>query len=295
MALGAPRPRFDPGLAIALRQQLEEGLGAVAEELSEPLWVSKRDLGQVHACEGYHQAEKQERFAWNARTAEGTVVHRALQLSISARPEVPALALVDRALESLRADETRTSLRPWLLTVGELELAEVRARAAHTVVTFRECWPPLLPAWQPRTETLIGADVCEGRVMLRGRADLVLGVARGDEARSLIVDLKTGRPHPGHADDLRFYALVQTLRVGVPPFRVASYYLDTAMFQAEDVTPEVLGIAARRTVDGVLRLARLYLGEPPELSPGTVCGWCRERATCPAVDDVAVVADVEPA
>ena len=295
MALGAPRPRFDPGLATELRQQLEDGLATVAEELSEPLWVSKRDLGQVHACEGYHQAEKQERFAWNARTAEGTVVHRALQLSISARPEVPALALVDRALDSLRVDETRTSLRPWLLAADELELAEVRARAAETVVTFRECWPPLLPAWQPRTETLIGADVCEGRVVLRGRADLVLGVARGDEARSLIVDLKTGRPRAGHADDLRFYALVQTLKVGVPPFRVASYYLDTATFQAEDVTAEVLGIAVRRAVDGVLRLVRLGLGKPAELSPGPVCAWCRDRTTCPAVDAAAPLADDEPA
>ena len=294
MALGAPRPRFDPDLALTLREDLEDRLAAVAEALSEPLWVSKRDLAQVHACEGHHQAEKEERFAWSARTAEGTVVHRALQLSMSARPEVPALALVDRALDSLRADETRTSLAPWLAGVDELELAEVRARAAHTVVSFRECWPPLRPAWQPRTEAPIGAEVCDGRIILRGRPDLVLGVARGDEARSLIVDLKTGRPRSSHADDLRFYALVQTLRVGVPPFRVASYYLDTATFQAEDVDAEVLAIAVGRTVDGVMRLVRLQAGEPPRLAPGPTCAWCRARATCPAAEKAGAVDDVEP-
>ena len=117
--------------------------------------------------------------------------------------------------------------------------------------------------------------------MLWGKVDLVLGVARGDEARSLIVDLKTGRSYPGHLDDLRFYALVQTLRIGVPPFRVASYYLDTATFHAEDVTAEMLAVAVRRTVDGAVKMARLLdPATPAALSPGPTCTWCTLRTTC---------------
>jgi hypothetical protein len=116
--------------------------------------------------------------------------------------------------------------------------------------------------------------------MLRGKVDLVLGQARGDEARALVVDLKTGRPYPSHLDDLRFYALVQTLRVGVPPFRVASYYLDTASFHVEDVTADTLAIAVRRTVDGVRKLVELRAGRAPTITPGPACSWCRLATSC---------------
>ncbi len=158
------------------------------------------------------------------------MVHKAIELSISSRTEAVALDLVDHAMASLADDTRRSSPRPWLLTATPLELADLRGRAHDTVVKFQECWPRLQAAWAPRTETGIGAELCGSRIVLWGRVDLVLGVARGDEARALIVDLKTGRSYPNHLDDLRFYALVQTLRIGVPPFRVASYYLDTATF-----------------------------------------------------------------
>lgn len=283
MSLGADRPRFPPSLGADLRSDMEDALAPIVRDLVEPLWVTKRGLGQVHACEGHYRAELQEPFGWNRRNAEGTVVHKALELSVSARSEIAPLDLVDRALDTLMADEHRTSPRPWLLEAAELDVAELRARVNDTVVKFRECWPPLAAAWAPRTETGIGADLCGDRVVLRGRVDLVLGVARGDEARSLVVDLKTGRGHPAHADDLRFYALVQTLRVGVPPFRVASYYLDTATFHAEDVTLETLETALRRTVDGAAKMARLL--DPSAaagLSAGPTCGWCGLRPGCPA-------------
>ena len=285
MSLGQDRPRFSPDVAAGLRRQLEEALGPVGGALGEPLWVTKRTLGQVHSCEGYYRSEQDEPFGWNSRNAEGTVVHRALELAISARGDPAPLDLVDRALESLAADEHRTSLRPWLMAADELDVAELRARVNDTVVKFRECWPPLAPAWSPRTETSIGADLCSGRIVLRGRVDLVLGIARGDEARCLIVDLKTGRANPSHVEDLRFYALVQTLRVGVPPFRVASYYLDTASFHAEDVDLDTLEAAVRRTIDGVTKLARLAdKAETATLTPGPTCGWCGLAPSCPAAD-----------
>jgi len=281
MALGQPRPRFDPDLGAALRNRLERALAPVAEGLGdEQLWVGKHDLSQVHTCEGHHRAEK-DTFGWNARTAAGTVVHKALELAVSARGDPLPLDLVDHAMTALGADERARSPGAWLRAAPELELAELRGRANEVVAKFLECWPPLLPAWSPRTETGIGADLCAGRIVLWGKVDLALGRANGTEARVLLVDLKTGRSHPGHLDDLRFYALVQALRVGVPPFRVSSYYLDTATFHVEDVTADVLEIGVRRAVDGIVKLARLR--DPSEvatLSPGPACGWCAAGQTC---------------
>jgi hypothetical protein len=116
---------------------------------------------------------------------------------------------------------------------------------------------------------------------MHGKVDLALGLPRGDEARELFVDLKTGRGHPGHLDDLRFYALLQCLRSGVPPFRVASYYLDTATFHHEDVTAETLEIALSRTADGVRKLCELRLEHRgPTITPGPTCSYCRLNTTC---------------
>ena len=280
MARGRPRPRFERDLAMRLRADLEEAVAPLLGEGQEALWVTKGALARVHACETHFRIAQEEPFAWNAGNARGTVAHRALELSVSSGGDAAPLELVDRALASLGADDPRGVLRPWLAQAEPLELADLRAGANDLVAKFVECWPPFKASWAPRTETRIGADLCDGRVVLRGKVDLVLGLARGQEARALVVDLKTGRAYPSHLDDLRFYALVQTLRVGVPPFRVSSYYLDTATFHAEDVTSETLATAMARTVDGVRKLLELSHGRPATISPGPQCGWCRLSEAC---------------
>jgi hypothetical protein len=117
--------------------------------------------------------------------------------------------------------------------------------------------------------------------VLSGKIDLCLGRAAGAEARCLFVDLKTGGHYPAHLDDLRFYALVQALRIGVPPFRVASYYLDSATFAFEDVTAETLEIARRRTEDGARKMAELQAGaRPAAITPCPRCRYCPIRADC---------------
>ncbi len=97
----------------------------------------------------------------------------------------------------------------------------------------------------------------------------------------LIVDCKTGRPYHWTLDDLRFYAMVETLRIGVPPFRVASYYLDTATWHAEDIDADVLAITVRRVADGARKMAELRLSErEATFTPGAACRWCSVRTTC---------------
>ncbi|MFN2608674.1 MAG: PD-(D/E)XK nuclease family protein [Acidimicrobiales bacterium] len=284
MARGQDRPRFAPEVAEALRHEIEAALGPLVHDRlpDEALWVTKGALGQVHACEAHHQAADGQPFAWNAGNARGTVAHRALELTLSSPDSAPPMELVDRALAGLGADDPRGVLRPWLASASAADVADLRAGANDLVAKFVECWPPLKPSWSPRTETRIGADLCGGRVVLRGKVDLVLGRARGSQARVLVVDLKSGRAYGSHLDDLRFYALVQALRVGVPPFRVASYYLDTATFHHEDVTEDTLAIATRRVIDGARKLVELGGGRPPTVTPGPQCGWCPLADGCDA-------------
>lgn len=259
---------------------MEEALAPIADGLGRLLRISKHDLSSVHTCEAYFRAEK-DSFVWAARNAYGTVAHRALRLSVTLRDEPTPLDLVDMAIDAYVAEEQGSGLGPYLTGASRVELAELRAQANDMVVQFMECFPPLRREWRPRTDTAVVVKLCDDRITLRGKPDLAFGQARGNEAGVLIVDLKTGWSYPHHFDDLRFYALLQTLKVGVPPYRVASYYLDSATFHHEDVTPATLEIAAGRAVDGIRKIARLLdLTAPAAISPGPTCRWCRLRDDC---------------
>jgi hypothetical protein len=281
-ATGRERPEVDPGLRADLRTRLDGELGRLAAVLDRPLVVSKAALGRVLACEAHHLAEAAEPFAWSTATARGTVAHKAIQLSVGSRGQPVPMRLVDDALDRLAADPDDT-IADFLLGLPPPARAELRSEVHDQVATFLELWPPLQPAWQPQTESPRRAELCDGRVVLRGRVDLTLGAPRGTRAGRVVVDLKTGRRHSGHVDDLRFYALLDTLRVGVPPFSLVTYYLDAGELAAEEVTEDVLEAAVRRTVDGARRLVELTAGlRSPATTAGPTCRWCRLRSSCDA-------------
>ena len=158
----------------------------------------------------------------------------------------------------------------------------MRGDAADWVVKFDDTFPPSQRAWRPRLESALTVELCGGRVVLRGKVDLALGRAEGTTARVLIVDFKTGRPQPVYAEDLRFYALLETIRVGVPPYRLATFALDSGTWVAEDVDHDVLRSAALRTVDAVAKLVEIGDGRPAALRAGPACRWCPAAAACPA-------------
>ncbi|HEY4333900.1 MAG TPA: PD-(D/E)XK nuclease family protein, partial [Ilumatobacteraceae bacterium] len=137
------------------------------------------------------------------------------------------------------------------------------------------------PRSRPVTESSTQWPV-DGPILLRGRSDLTIGRPFERESRKLIVDLKTGRVAARHREDLRFYALVETLSRHVPPRKLASFYLDAAQPVVEDVTENLLRSTMRRTFDGINALIELRVeGRPPTKSPGASCRWCPLAATCP--------------
>ena len=98
----------------------------------------------------------------------------------------------------------------------------------------------------------------------------------------MIIDLKTGRPNVRHRQDLGFYALIETLARGVPPRKLATFYLDASEAQSEDVSERLMRSAIRRTLDGINAIVELeYEGRPPVRRPGSSCRWCPLADTCP--------------
>ncbi len=283
-ALGArpdERPAFDPRLRHDLRAELEERLAPVADRLpdGQVLWVSKHLLSTVHGCEGLYLAREAEEFTWSPQTARGTVSHKAIELSVSWRGDPSAGELVDEAIARLIAGDAR--IADYLGGLREGERAELHGEATERVNMFLECFPTLEARWRPVAESRLRADLCGDRIVLSGKVDLTVGRAEGVRAGKVLVDLKTGAFSPAHREDLRFYALVEALRLGVPPRLLATYYLDGGRLQQEPVSEALLRGALERVVDGAeAAVTLLHEGRAPVLKAGPPCRWCPERQTC---------------
>jgi CRISPR/Cas system-associated exonuclease Cas4 (RecB family) len=190
------------------------------------------------------------------------------------------MTLVDEALARLIEDDLQ-SAQDFLAGLTPAERADLRSQAVALVAAFQECFPTLKPVWIPVTESRVRVELCGGRIVLSGKTDLTLGRAAGTTANKVIIDLKSGRPALSHRDDLRFYALLETIKLGVPPRKVATYYLETGRPHPEEVSEPLLHAAVRRTVDGVQKIVELRCGErTPAKVPGPACRWCPVREDC---------------
>ena len=127
------------------------------------------------------------------------------------------MLLVDEALAGSRRG--RQLRRIGCRACARSERAELRAEAGERVTQFLECWPALQEDVAPSTEVLIRQELHGGKVVLQGKVDLTIGAPDGLVAGKVLIDLKTGAARPVHFDDLRFYALVETMRLGTPPLR----------------------------------------------------------------------------
>lgn len=272
------RPLFEEDLRSELRRFLAEELADLAAGLTQPLIVTKHLLASVHGCEGRHVEETLRPFTISAAAVRGTVAHKAIELSVSARGHSPG-RLVDRAMT--RLTDAEVWLSEWLRDADDLDRAEVRNMATDVVTKFLECFPPLRSGWRPVAESRWSAELHDGQILLKGKADLTIGTADGRRAGKVVVDFKTGSRAPTHIEDQRFYALLETMRLGVPPWKVATYYLDSGLFSVEVVTESMLEAAARRVLAGVHKIVELRSGaREPTLRAGPGCSWCPLLAGC---------------
>jgi hypothetical protein len=269
---------FAAELVDDIRAEATEAFAHFAERLDgHTLFITKHTLSSVHECEVHHLAP--DEFAWTPARARGQVAHKAIQLLLNWRGEPTPRELVDESMARL-ADEERDFGR-WIAALSPGDDADLRGQAVERVTKFVESFPPLDRRSNPVTEAAAQWPL-DHPILLRARVDLVMGRPEGRESRKLIIDLKTGRVSPRHREDLRFYALVETLVRDVPPRKLATFYLDAAQPMTEDVTEGVLRAALRRTLDGIHRLVELEVeGATPVKRVGAACRWCPLLNECP--------------
>ena len=269
---------FDPDLVADIRTEVRIAFDEFAERLqpNQQLWVNKHTVATVLDCEEFHLVP--DDFEWKPATAKGQVAHRAIQLTLSWRGEPNPTDLVEEAMARL-ADEER-GIGQWIAALSPADEADLRGQSVERVTKFMESFPPLDKRSNPMTESSVRWPN-DGPIVLSGKVDLVMGRPRGSEASKVIIDLKTGRPNVRHRQDLGFYALLETLVRSVPPRKVATFYLDAAEAQVEDVSERLLRTSVRRTLDAINAIVELQSeGRPPVRRPGVTCRWCPLADTC---------------
>lgn len=279
-SLGVP-PDWEP-LPDSIVNDLEAMLTAELAPIDgmftadDPLRVNKHFLGTVHGCEKHFLVNRDKPFAWTVPMVRGTVAHKAIELMINWNAPVVPSELVDAAITSI-VENPRESAAAFLETLPAHDLAELRGQTVQLVTNFGDCFPPIKPQWRPMVEYSAKYSLLSGSVLLTTRMDLVLGAP----GRRVIIDLKSGYIGPSHRDDLRFYALVETLRSRRTPRRLGTYSLESARLDHEEVTEGVLQAAVRRTARGILLMADLVgKTREPDVRPGNQCRWCPLNDSC---------------
>lgn len=284
LAVGRPRPAPDPSWPRALRARLEEAAREAASHLpgDAVLRINKTALDALN-CDGRYLDLRSQPFSWSERLLAGKLAHRAIELDHAGGFQRPVTDLVAHAWMETATD--RGSAASFVADLGGVAADSLRGSVTQRVITFRESFPALPSSAEVRAEKPYTVRLADGRVELRGVPDLVLGRAMATERRVLLVDLKTGNRNARHLHDMRFYALLATLATGVAPFRVATYYLDEAAWEHEDIELDHLEAAVRAAAPKLARAGWLDAVRPPDdalrLLPGPACRWCARSPECP--------------
>jgi hypothetical protein len=266
------RPRFDPNLAGGLRAWLEDGAAALVASRGEdapPLF-----LGPSLLWDSAARGAEPEEIARPLDAAGGSVTGqkpysaefvrsclvRALfrQVVTTGRVDDP---LCD-ARDALRVDPRRVGLVQHIDGLSAPARAALSDSLATHVAHLVHLTPRFAPGWLPRTGDRVAIPLAGGRVVLCGVFDLLVGAPVQGTAALCALGLTTGGRWAQARTALHYLALLETLRNGTPPFRVAILHSGVGRYGVEDVLEEHL----RAIVSHVV--VRLSMIDPRNVGSG---------------------------
>jgi hypothetical protein len=276
---GTARPAVDPGLAGGLRDWLEDGLTGVADECptdAGPVRVTKEALTGVLMCEAHLVGRRTSPRQVTVELARGSLIDALFRQWVTTGQLDDPWA---DAVGAVRVDGD-TDVVAFLDALPPERRQELTDEIAEHAAGIVGRWPVPSPMWLPRTQERLVVPLVGGRVVMSGVVDLAFGGPAGEKASVCVVEIKSGRRRVEHRGDLHFYALLETLRSGAPPFRIATYYTRTGELDVEAVTDDVLVGALQRVLAGTVRLCRLAGGTEPTRTPNGLCAWCTVLPGC---------------
>jgi hypothetical protein len=251
----ASRRAVDPGLAGGLREWLEDGVaGPVAslEPGTTPIVFDSRML--VTEADGKAGGGQ----AFNLpllRAAMVTVLFR--QLVTTGHLGDP---LVD-AMEVLATGDRGAELAAFASRLTPEDLNVLGSQLAEDAATMALRWPRIPPAWLPRTADRLTVPLAGGRVVLVGVADLVLGAPPVDRASVCLVEVRSAAPTEEHRRARTYLSLLESLRSGAAPCRVATYYSGSGVLDAEEPQDEEIASLVSDLIAVIAERCRTMVGK----------------------------------
>jgi hypothetical protein len=250
------RPRFDPGLAGGLRAWLEDAAAELVARRGEdapPLFLGPRLLWNesVAAADPVETATEPYPAEWVR-----SCLLRALFAQVVTTGQVGD-PLGD-GLDALRVDPDRSAMARHVDELPEEARAALAASLHVHIENLMNLTPRFAAGWLPRTHDRVAIPLAGGRVVLNGVFDLLVGAPVPGRATLCALGLTTGGRWAQARTALHYLALLETLRSGTPPFRLALLHSAAGRYGVEDVLEEHLRTIVSHVV---VRLSALGAGD----------------------------------
>jgi hypothetical protein len=239
----AARPRFDPGLAGGLRAWLEDAaydVVAARGEHAPPLFLGPRQLLRSHDDEGVGGEGADVDGGDHGAATDRFLFARLVQALFRQLVHTGEIhdPLAD-ALDAVRAsgDEADVRRMESLPEGARAVLAETLAVHARNLSGLV---PRFAPGWMPRTNDRVAIPLAGGRIVLHGMFDLVVGLPQPRTASLCALGLSSDGPWAVARRSLHYLSVLETLRSGAPPFRLALLESASGRYGVEDVREEHL-------------------------------------------------------
>lgn len=238
----ADRPAVDPTLSGGIRAWLEDGMAdlvAARPAGAPPVVVTTRSMAEGA---GPLPGDPEAAGPGPAPALSGPQVLGVL-VSTLFRQVVTTGAVedpLDDALAGLETDGGRAEVCDF---VGDLPAASVATLVRDLEVAAGHLvrdWSRVSRWWLPRTAETVCVPLAGGRVLLSASLDLALGAPSRGAASTCLVEVRSGARRSTDRLCRRYHALLETLRTGAPPFRVATYYTRDGSMAVDDVDDELL-------------------------------------------------------
>jgi hypothetical protein len=250
------RPRFDPGLAGGLRAWLEDAAAELVARRGDdapPLFLGPRLLWDesVAAADPVETSTDPYPTEWVR-----SCLIRALfaQVVTTGQVEDP----LGDALDALRVDPGRSAMARHVDALPKDARTALAASLRIHIENLMTLTPRFAAGWLPRTNDRVAIPLAGGRVVLNGVFDLLVGAPVPGRATLCALGLTTGGRWAQARTALHYLALLETLRSGTPPFRLALLHSAAGRYGVEDVLEEHLRTIVSHVV---VRLSTLGAGD----------------------------------
>lgn len=233
----ALRPAVDRGIASGLRAWLEDGVFAA---LGAP------SAGSVRLSTSSIAGSAPRGGA--TALLRGSLVAQLVRLHVAGvEPSDP----FDDAACALEASGRDDDLVTMLCDLDPDDHARLHAEVLAHASVLAERFPRVSPRWMPRCGVRQAIPLAGGGVQLRGIVDVALGASGGERANVCLIEVTTSVLEARHERVLAYLALLETLRTGETPLRVAAMSTADGAFVVHDVTPTLLAAAVGDVLQAV--------------------------------------------